>query len=88
MYPRDQLFVTNAKSNDGIILNDLIQVKLKEFILILYSFTPSDMNFHTILMLEVILAKFSSQKKLVPWNKYALITRKLPYRLDIYELLK
>ena len=41
MYPTDQLFVANANSNDTD--------KKKEVILILYSFTPSDMNFQNIL---------------------------------------
>ena len=46
-------------------LNDTIQIKKKQVILILYSFAPSapsDMNFQTILMPKVILAKFLSQK--------------------------
>ena len=43
-------------------LYDMIRLKNKEFIMILYSFTPNDMNVQTILMPRVILAKFSSQK--------------------------
>ena len=40
----------------------LPRIKNKQFILILYSFTPSDMNFQAILMPKVILAKILSQK--------------------------
>ena len=43
-------------------LNDMKRIKKKQVTLILYSFTPSDMNFQTILMPKVILAKFLSQK--------------------------
>ena len=43
-------------------LNDVKGIKKKQIELILYSFTPSDMIFHTILMPKVILAKFMSQK--------------------------
>ena len=39
-------------------LNDAKRIKKKQVTLILYSFTPSDMNFQTILMPKVILAKF------------------------------
>ena len=42
--------------------NDTKRIKKKQVTLILYSFTPSDMNFQTILMPKVILAKFLSQK--------------------------
>ena len=43
-------------------LNDTKGIKKKQITLIIYSFTPSDMNFQTIMMLEVVLAKFLSQK--------------------------
>ena len=56
MYPTDQLFVTTANSNDAD--------KKNEFILILNSFTPLDMNLQMILMPKVILAK-KIRKKLV-----------------------
>ena len=48
-------FVTSANSKD-YDLYDMIRIKKKEFILILSSFKPSDMNFQT------ILAKILSQK--------------------------
>ena len=38
-----------------------------QIIWILYSFTPSDMNFQTILMPKVILAKILSEK-ILPFN--------------------
>ena len=43
-------------------LNGTILIKTKEFILILYLFTHSGVNFQTILMPKVILAKILSQK--------------------------
>ena len=43
-------------------LNDTKRIKKKQVTLILYSFTPSDMNFQTMLMPKVILAKFLSHK--------------------------
>ena len=43
-------------------LNDTKMIKKKQLTLILYSFTPSDMNFVAILMHKVILAKNLSQK--------------------------
>ena len=79
MYPRDQLFSEKRKFKrlkmDG--LNDTIRIKKNEVDLILYSFTPSDMNFQTIWMSQVFLAKKFVREKLVPWNysylRYALI---------------
>ena len=56
MYPSDQQMQTTKYG-----LYDMIWLKRKEFILILY-FTPSDMNFQTILMSQVILAKILSRK--------------------------
>ena len=54
---------------------DTIRIKKNEFILILYSIKSSDMNFQTILMPKVILAKLLSQKN-TPFDhsylKYAL----------------
>ena len=48
-------------TKDG--LYDVIRIKNKEFsILIINSFSPSDMNLKTILMPKVILAKNLSQK--------------------------
>ena len=44
-------------------LYDMIPTKKKEFILILLPFTPSDMNFKTILRPKVILAKKNCHKK-------------------------
>ena len=41
-------------------LNDTKRIKRKHFILILYSFTASHINFQTILMPKAILAKFLS----------------------------
>ena len=43
-------------------LYDVIGIKKKKIILILKSFTLSDMNFDTIYMSEAIMAKFLSQK--------------------------
>ena len=43
-------------------LNDAKWIKKKEFTLILYSFTPSDMNFQTFLLPKVILVEKFSQK--------------------------
>ena len=43
-------------------LNDTKIIKKKQDTLILYSFTPSDMNFQTFLLPTVILAKLLSQK--------------------------
>ena len=64
MYPRDQLFSEKRKFKrlkmDG--LNDTIRIKKNEVDLILYSFTPSDMNFQTIWMSKVFLAKSLSEK--------------------------
>ena len=57
-----------------------IQIKKKEVTLILYSFTPSDMNFQAILMPKVILGKFLSQKI------YSLTTSYLKYALIQIEL--
>ena len=37
--------------------NNTIWIKMKEFIMILFSFTPCSMKFHAILVPEVILAK-------------------------------
>ena len=54
-------FVTNANQMIKYGLNDTIQIK-REFLLILYSFTPSDMIFQTIMMGKTTLAKFLSQK--------------------------
>ena len=62
MYPRDQLFCDKTRVqtiNNG--LNDTIGIKKNEVVLALYSFTPFDMNFQTILMPKVILAKILSQ---------------------------
>ena len=42
--------------------DDTKSIKDNQVILILYSFTPTDMNFQTILMPKLILAKFLSQK--------------------------
>ena len=44
------------------VLNDMIHTKINEFILILYSFTPSYITFLKILMPKVIFVKFLSQK--------------------------
>ena len=59
-------------------LNDTIRIQNNEVILILYSFTPSGMNFLMILMPKVVLAKKIVREKLVPWNHsylmYALIS--------------
>ena len=57
-------FVTKANSNDGIWLQRYdTDKKIKtEFMLIICSFAPSNVNFQTIWMPEVILAKFLSQK--------------------------
>ena len=44
-------------------LNDTKRIKKKQVTLILYSFTPSDMNFQTYLLPKMILAKKNSQKK-------------------------
>ena len=49
-------------------LNDAIRIKKNEFILIPFSFTPFDMNFRTILIPKVILAK-----KLVPSQQKILL---------------
>ena len=43
-------------------LNDAKRIKKKQDILILYSYTPSDINFQTSLLAKVILAKRKSQK--------------------------
>ena len=43
-------------------LNDTKRIKKKQVILILYSFAHSDMNFQTVLLPKVILAKQISQK--------------------------
>ena len=59
-------------------LNDTKRIKKKEVILILYSFTPSDMNFQTNLMPKVILEKSWSQNvySLVPFlSKVCLVLR-------------
>ena len=56
--------MTNANSMTKYGLYDVIRIKKKEFVLILQSFTPSDMNFKTILMPKVILAEILSQKSL------------------------
>ena len=46
-------------------LYDVIRIKKKESMLILQSFTSSDINFKTFFMPKVILAKILSQKKLL-----------------------
>ena len=51
-----------------------MDIKDKKNILMLYSFSPSDMNFQTILMPKGIGQKFC-QKKLVSWNHSYLILR-------------
>ena len=57
--------MTKANSNDYY---DVIRMKKKEFILILLSFTPSDMNFKTIWMPKVILTnKFVTKKLLLSY---------------------
>ena len=61
-------------------LKDEIRIKKNEVIMILYSFTPSDMSFQTILMPKVILANFLS------YLKYALI-QKLQTKVIDYSLL-
>ena len=43
-------------------LDDRIWMKKKQITLIIYSFTPSDMNFQTILMPKGILAYFCHKK--------------------------
>ena len=59
----DHLFLTNANSKIRYGLNDTIRVKKKEDILIIDPFIPSNMNFQTILMPKVNLAKILSEKK-------------------------
>ena len=46
-------------------LNMALMIKKKQVTLILFSFTPSDMNFQTFLLLKGILAKTNSQKNLL-----------------------
>ena len=60
--------LTNANSKIKYGLYDTIWVKKKEDILIIDPFMPSNMNFQTILMPKVNLAKILSEKKLVPQN--------------------
>ena len=54
--------------------NDTKRIKKKQVTLILYSFTPSDINFQMILLPKVILAKLLSQKiySLEPFSSYML----------------
>ena len=55
----DQLFSDKRKfTKIKYGLNDTIRVKKKEDILIIDPFTPSNMNFQTILMPKVNLANF------------------------------
>ena len=60
-------------------LNDTIGIKKKGVFLMIYSFTPFDINFQTILMAKVIFGKKSVKKELLSWNhslqKYAWVTR-------------
>ena len=57
-------------------LSDTKLIKKEQVTLILYSFTPSDMNLQKILMPKVILAKFLSQENYLLGSflsfKYAL----------------
>ena len=59
----DQLFsVTDQLFSDKRKFKDTIQIKKKEDILIITSFIPSNMNFQTIMMPKVNLAKMLSKK--------------------------
>ena len=49
-------------------LNDTIRIKKNEVVLILYSFTLSDIKFQTLLMDKMNLANILPQKQLVPRN--------------------
>ena len=78
MYQTELLFSDKRKS---IIhgLNDTKRTEIKQFTLILDSFTQSDMNFQKILMPKGILANFGHNKS--PhldhsYLKYALDTKK------------
>ena len=57
----------------------------------IYSLTPSDKNFHTILMCKGILAIFFVKKKLVRWNnsylQCALRSRKTHQRIKLVDLI-
>ena len=58
----DQLFSDKRNSKIKYGLNDAIRVKKKEDLLIIDPFLPSNMNFETILMPKVNLAKILSEK--------------------------
>ena len=62
MFQVSNFFVKNANSKIKYGLNDIKRIKKKQVALILYSFTPSELNFQAILMPKVILAKILSQK--------------------------
>ena len=49
-------------------LNDTKRIKKKQITLILYSFTPSDLNFQTILMPKSDYGKISVTKNLLTWT--------------------
>ena len=59
--------MTNANLNDKYGLNDTKRIKKKHVTLILYSFTPSDMNFQTILLLSDFGKNFVTQN-LLTWT--------------------
>ena len=65
-------------------LYDMIRIKSKELLFILYSFTPSDINFQSILMPKVILAQFLSQK-LVSLHHSYLVTEKIQSNSHLSE---
>ena len=70
MYPRDQLLSEKRKFKIESGLNNTMRIKRNEVMMRLYSFIPSDMNFKTILMPKVILAKKNCQRKADPLEPF------------------
>ena len=64
MVPGYQLFCNKRKFKrlNMVTLSDTIRIKKERIYLMIYSLTPFDINFHTILMSKVILAKYLSKK--------------------------
>ena len=58
----DQLICDKRKFQQSNMFNDTIRMKKKKIKMMIYSFTPSHMNFQAILMPKEILAKFCHKK--------------------------